>query len=139
MDHEGRNQCPDGALRDLTQVLRDGGAMGSFPAWVGHDASQLVPLKAGAARIALGAAAKGCELPIFLVPVGLVYFTRNRFRSSVLVQFGQPIEIARPDASPGPAPTKSQVQELTSTLDEQIRDLTINAETWENIGGLDGV
>jgi glycerol-3-phosphate O-acyltransferase/dihydroxyacetone phosphate acyltransferase len=137
MDHGGGKMSNEDAFRDLTQVLLDGGAMGIFPEGVSHDASQLVPLKTGAARIALGAAAKGCTVPIFLVPVGLVYFTRNRFRSSVLVQFGEPIEIPVPEAeSP---PSKEEVHELTGTLDEQIRALTINAETWENVWVLDGV
>jgi 1-acyl-sn-glycerol-3-phosphate acyltransferase len=137
MDHGGGAQSNNDAFRDLTQVLLDGGAMGIFPEGISHDESQLVPLKTGAARIALSAAAAGCDKPIYLVPVGLVYFTRNRFRSSVLVQFGEPIELtARAEAE---EPAKEEVQELTSTLDQQMRALTINAETWENIWVLDGV
>ena len=73
------------------------------------------------------------------MPVGLVYFTRNRFRSSVLVQFGAPIEVPAPTGSPAAAATNEEVQELTGKLNNQIRSLTINAETWENIRVLDGV
>jgi 1-acyl-sn-glycerol-3-phosphate acyltransferase len=138
-DHGGGSQSNDDAFRDLTKVLLEGGAMGIFPEGISHDESQLTPLKTGAARIALGAAIAGCTKPIFLVPVGLVYFTRNRFRSSVLVQFGPPIEVLPRDASEATEPTKDEVKELTSTLDFQIRSLTVNAQTWENIWVLDGV
>ncbi len=138
-DHGGGSQSNDDAFRDLTRVLQEGGAMGIFPEGISHDASQLVPLKTGAARIALGAAAAGCDKPVYLVPVGLVYFTRNRFRSSVLVQFGAPIEIPIPTAVPAQKPSRAEVQDLTSHLEQQIRTLTINAETWETIWVLDGV
>ena len=138
-DHGGGSQSNDDAFRDLTKVMLDGGAMGIFPEGISHDESQLAPLKTGAARIALGAARAGCTKPISLVPVGLVYFTRNRFRSSVLIQFGPPIEVPLRDSSDTDEVSKSEVQELTSELNLQIRSLTVNAETWENIWVLDGV
>jgi 1-acyl-sn-glycerol-3-phosphate acyltransferase len=138
-DHGGGSQSNADAFRDLKQVLMRGGAMGIVPEGLSHDESHLAPLKTGAARIALEAAQAGCTVPIYLVPVGLVYFTRNRFRSSVLVQFGVPIEVPLPEASPAPAPTKTEVQTLTSQLEHQIRSLTINAETWETVRVLDGV
>ncbi len=138
-DHGGGSQSNDDAFRDLTAVLLGGGAMGIFPEGISHDESQLAPLKTGAARIALGAASAGCKMPIYLVPVGLVYFTRNRFRSSVLVQFGPPIEVPPRESTEHAAPSKAEVHELTSSLDLQIRSLTVNAQTWENVWVLDGV
>jgi 1-acyl-sn-glycerol-3-phosphate acyltransferase len=138
-DHGGGSQSNDDAFRDLTKVMLDGGAMGIFPEGISHDESQLAPLKTGAARIALGAARAGCTKPISLVPVGLVYFTRNRFRSSVLIQFGPPIEVPLRDSNETDEASKAEVQELTRELNLQIRSLTVNAETWENIWVLDGV
>lgn len=137
MDHGGGTQSNDDSFKELRQVLFDGGAMGIFPEGISHDQSQIQPLKTGAARIALGALLEGCSKPVYLVPVGLVYFTRSRFRSSVLVQFGDPIAL---DASTiDDSVSEKQVRELTETLDARIRDLTVNAETWENLWVLDGV
>ncbi|MCP4449099.1 MAG: hypothetical protein GY811_27765 [Myxococcales bacterium] len=144
-DHGGGQQSNDDAFRDLEQVLLEGRAMGIFPEGISHNESQLIPLKTGAARIALSTHARGRTLPLFLVPVGLVYFTRHRFRSSVLVQFGEPIEIVAQDNveiennSAGSALQQKRVKRLTESLDERIRDLTINAETWERVWVLDGV
>lgn len=141
-DHGSGPQSNDDAFRELQQVLLQGGAMGIFPEGISHDASQLVPLKTGAARIALGARAMGDKRSIYLVPVGLVYFTRNRFRSSVLVQFGEPIEVgagAAHDGSLDQGAGANPVQALTAELDQRLRSLTINAQTWENIWVLDGV
>ena len=48
------------------------------------------PLKTGAARIGLGAADQGCR-GVVIVPLGLVYEDRGRFRSDVALRFGHPI------------------------------------------------
>ncbi len=133
-DKSSKNQNNDDSFRDLEQVLLEGRAMGIFPEGISHDESQLPPLKTGAARMALGALARENKLRVFLVPVGLVYFTRHRFRSSVLIQFGDPIEIEAPEDA-----TPDRVRHLTETLDVRLRGLTINAESWERIWVLDGV
>ena len=142
-DQGGGKQCNEDAFHELENVLLEGRAMGIFPEGISHDESQLVPLKTGAARIALATRARNRDLPIYIVPVGLVYFTRHRFRSSVLVQFGTPILV--PAAAAEPANTSEEkgdedaVRAITKTLDERLRSLTINAETWEHIWVLDGV
>ena len=144
-DHGGSAQSNEDAFRELEQVLLQGRAMGIFPEGISHDESQLVPLKTGAARIALSTLSQGSERPLYLVPVGLVYFTRHRFRSSVLVQFGRPIPVVpitateTKNTSEGPAAQEDRVRELTDTLNERLRGLTINAETWEHVWVLDGV
>lgn len=143
-DHGGGKQSNDDAFRELEAVLLEGRAMGIFPEGISHDESQLVPLKTGAARIALSTLAHGSTLPIYLVPVGLVYFTRHRFRSSVLVQFGQPIRIDQDalqtkNTTENTESEESAVHAITETLNVRLRGLTINAETWERVWVLDGV
>ncbi len=133
-DKSSKNQNNDDSFRDLEQVLLEGRAMGIFPEGISHDESQLTPLKTGAARVALGALTRGSKQRVFLVPVGLVYFTRHRFRSSILIQFGDPIEIE--DVT---GPTPDRVRALTETLEVRLRGLTINADSWERIWVLDGV
>ena len=53
----------------------------------------LLPLKTGAARIALGAAADAGIEGVVVVPVGLVYEEMGKFGRDVELQFGEPIEI----------------------------------------------
>ncbi len=121
----------------LHGVLGDGKCVGIFPEGLSHDESQLAPLKTGAARIALGAKRAHPDAPICMVPTGLCYITRNRFRSSVLIQFGPPIEITREMAEAPDQP--AQVRELTDRLAHCLRGLTINADSWEQIRVLDAV
>src|SRR4029077_3893194 len=64
--------------------LAAGGALALFPEGVSHSDPQLRPLKTGAARIALSAEAEhDGRLGAVLVPVGLHYDRKARFRSSV--------------------------------------------------------
>jgi 1-acyl-sn-glycerol-3-phosphate acyltransferase len=135
-DHGGGSQDNSDAFRELKRTLREGRAMGIFPEGISHDESQLAPLKTGAVRIALGALQEGAAKPIYIVPVGLNYFTRNRFRSSVLIQFGEPILI---EGETTGEEDRERVREHTAELDTALRSLTINAETWETLWVLDGV
>lgn len=75
--------------------LRSGGCVGIFPEGGSHDRTELLPLKAGVAIMALGALAEspGCGLKI--VPVGMNYFHPHKFRSRAVVEFGTPFEIPR--------------------------------------------
>jgi 1-acyl-sn-glycerol-3-phosphate acyltransferase len=140
MDHGDGPVDNQRAFDALIEVLGAGRAIGIFPEGISHDASQLAPLKTGAARIALATKARCPDLPIYLVPAGLHYFTRNRFRSSVLVQFGAAIEVTAPAGPPGgEAEDRAAVVELTGRLEERLRALVINADSWETIRVLDGV
>lgn len=138
-----RQDHPDGPLDNertfdaLYEVLGDGRSVGIFPEGLSHHRSQLAPLKTGAARIALGAGARYPRRPIYVVPTGLIYFTRNRFRSSVLIQFGEPIPVDRP--CEGATDSREPARALTDDIESGLRGLTVNADTWEQIRVLDGV
>ncbi|GAO13337.1 hypothetical protein UVI_02013480 [Ustilaginoidea virens] len=73
--------------------LRNGGCVGIFPEGGSHDRTELLPIKAGVAIMALGTLAEspGCGLKI--VPVGMNYFHAHKFRSRAVVEFGTPFEI----------------------------------------------
>jgi 1-acyl-sn-glycerol-3-phosphate acyltransferase len=71
------------------RALAAGAHLVIFPEGVMHPEPELLPLKTGAARIAIGASAHGTEVAI--VPVGLVYEERGRWRSHAVVRFGEPI------------------------------------------------
>jgi len=126
----------------LLAVLQRGEAFGIFPEGISHTRPELAPLKTGAARIALLAAAHGIAVQI--VPVGLHYRRRDRMRSRVLVQFGTPIVVpVRPataadgdvDVDVDPAAARA----LTATIEAALRAQTINTPDFETLRVLEAV
>jgi glycerol-3-phosphate O-acyltransferase / dihydroxyacetone phosphate acyltransferase len=138
MDHPGQETSNDAAFAALHQVLLEGRAVGIFPEGLSHLDSQLAPLKTGAARIALAVKRKAPDRPVYLVPTGLVYFTRHRFRSSVLIQFGAPVAVETAGADDDEA-VRTAARALTAQIEARLRALTVNADSWDTIWVLDGV
>lgn len=155
-DHGGKVDN-DAAFTAMFDVLAGGGAIGIFPEGLSHDRSELAKLKTGAARLALGGAARAAG-PVRIVPCGLTFIHPKRFRSRVLVQYGEPILVAAEpavgaapaaDASPpagpdpggelSPAAAPDRARALTAELEAALRRLTINAADWDTVRALDVV
>ena len=105
---------------EIRQRLADGGAVCIFPEGISHSDAKLRELKSGAARIAFDFAAAHRGLKI--VPVGLHYDRKQRFRSPLFVRFGAPLDFdewraAHDDATP---------RALTGELEARIVALTAN-------------
>ena len=90
-EHDGKVDNQQ-AFDKVYEILEAGKFMGIFPEGVSHTESQLIKLKTGTARIALAVAARG-KTNVKIVPCGLNYIHRHRFRSQVLIEFGEPISI----------------------------------------------
>lgn len=73
--------------------VAEGGCIGIFPEGGSHDRTELLPLKAGLAIMALGSLAKNPDCNVTIVPVGMNYFNAHKFRSRCVIEFGQPISI----------------------------------------------
>src|SRR6185295_4096834 len=69
--------------------LKRGEAVGIFPEGKSHDREGLEQVRTGAARIAASAAQSGAAFVI--VPLGLNYERKERFRSSVWVRVGEAV------------------------------------------------
>ena len=67
------------------KVLAASSAIALFPERTSHNEPALQPLRTGAARIVLGAEAAFGPLGVTVVPVGLTFTRRQRFRSWALV------------------------------------------------------
>jgi len=74
------------------QGLSKGKCLGIFPEGGSHDRTDLLPLKAGVALIALDAYSKH-HMTVPIVPVGLNYFQGHRFGGRVVVEFGPPLVV----------------------------------------------
>ena len=73
--------------------LQAGGCVGIFPEGGSHDRTELLPLKAGVAIMALGALAADPDCGVKIIPIGMNYFHPNKFRSRAVIEFGHPIEV----------------------------------------------
>ncbi|CAI6322448.1 unnamed protein product [Periconia digitata] len=74
-------------------VLHQGGSVGIFPEGGSHDRSDLLPLKAGVAIMALGTVASKRDCNLKIIPVGMNYFHAHKFRSRAVIEFGNPIDV----------------------------------------------
>ncbi|TKA48291.1 hypothetical protein B0A49_12908, partial [Cryomyces minteri] len=75
------------------EKLNSGGCVGIFPEGGSHDRTELLPLKAGVAIMALGALAANPDCGLKIVPCGMNYFHAHKFRSRAVIEFGTPVEV----------------------------------------------
>jgi len=138
-DHRDAPVSNERAFERMYATLAEGRAVGIFPEGISHDRSRLAPLRTGAARIAFGAAERHRGLAVRLVPCGLHYVTPQRFRSSVLIQFGPPIPVGPERLRDLDRDPRAAVRALTADLERGLTALTVNADDWETVRVLDGV
>ncbi len=104
-------------------ALAAGDAVCIFPEGVSHSTGRLVPLRTGAARMALSAERGGTG--VALVPVGLNFERKTAFRSRVTVIYGQWFTCG--DLSDAAAHPEA-VRELTDRIAAHMRRLLIEAD-----------
>lgn len=130
-DHPGLMAKNDGTLEAAAGALVEGKAITIFPEGRSHSEPQLSDIKTGCARIALRVAKKGTALRV--VPIGLTYAQKHRFKSRVHIEVGEPILVpALVPVVEGDAEVE-WVQALTRQVGDALRNLTINLETWEDL------
>lgn len=110
----------------VTDALLEQGVVAIFVEGTSHDKPGLEPVKTGAARMALDAVDAGADLKI--VPVGLIFEDRDRFRSDALARFGEPIDVAA-DFAGFTSADREVVRDLTDRIEAGLRTV---APTWES-------
>ena len=109
-------------------ALADGHAIGIFPEGVSHSEPSLAELRTGTACMAFGAWEEAVRtFPI--VPVGIVPARKERFRSDMRVVLGEPV--SWDDLAPRGRKDRVAVRELTDRIDQALRGVTLNLESWE--------
>jgi glycerol-3-phosphate O-acyltransferase / dihydroxyacetone phosphate acyltransferase len=78
------------SLDAAADLLAQQCAVGLFPEGKSHDALHIDQVRTGAARIALQAFQRGAK-ELVIVPLGINYERKERFRSSVWLEVGEPI------------------------------------------------
>lgn len=112
------------------EALAAGGTIALFPEGTSHNLPHGLPLKTGAARIVLEAEARHGALGTRIVPVGLVYEAKDRFRSRVLVNVGEPIDPA-PEAARYNAGERAAVRALTGRIGSGLEAVTVSYASWD--------
>lgn len=121
----------------VEQALCSGSAVLLFPEGVSHDEPAIQPLKTGAARMALRAVAAGAH-ELVIIPVGLSYADKLRFRSTAAVEIGHPIA-AQTFLGLYQEDPRQAVHQLTQTIADGLAQVTINLEHWEDLPILEAI
>jgi 1-acyl-sn-glycerol-3-phosphate acyltransferase len=107
-------------------ALHKGDAIQIYPEGRSHSEPALVPLRTGAARIALQAeAAADWKLGLRIVPIGLNYRRKSLFRANVLAIKGASFTIAEYRATYERDPAEA-VRQLTEQIADRLEDVTLN-------------
>lgn len=110
--------------------LRRGEAVGIFPEGKTHDREGVEQVRTGAARIVAQAAQSGAMVTI--VPLGLNYERKERFRSALWVRVGEPLDAAAWFRSAGDEEKKA-IRSLTEEIDHRLKQVVVhlNEERWQ--------
>ncbi len=116
-------------------ALARGEWLALFPEGTSHSDPQLRPLKTGAARIALSAAAEVAGGEVVILPVGLSFDAKTTFRSGVLLVFGEPIPVG-PRLSEYRRDERAAVERLTRDMRSALGEVVLEAETRDLLDGV---
>jgi glycerol-3-phosphate O-acyltransferase / dihydroxyacetone phosphate acyltransferase len=119
----GRN---DRTFEAVDAALARGEAVCIFPEGISHSSGRLEPLRTGAARMALAAAAAGVD--VRLVPVGINLEQKTMFRSRATVAYGAPFSVRDDDIRQRPSAHHERVKALTTRIASHMRALLIEAD-----------
>lgn len=110
-------------------------SIGIFPEGGSHDRTDLLPLKAGVAIMALGCMEKHPDANVKIVPCGMNYFHPHKFRSRAVVEFGDPIEIPPELVKKyrSPETNREAVKELLDTISEGLKSVTVTCADYDTL------
>ena len=125
-ENEGRGARANlETFAECIRRLRDGRAVALFPEGMSRPSPRLLPLRTGAARIALDA-----EVPVAVVPIGIAIEPPRSTRGTLLVRFGAPLLV---DGRTEPAPRRAAITSVTRRTEEAIRALLAEATSLEDV------
>lgn len=104
-------------------ALCAGGTVALFPEGRSHNETQPLPLKTGAARIALQAESHHAGAELRIVPLGITYENKGKFRSRVVLRIGVPIDPGVEAQEYGTTP-RAAVRSLTTRIAAGLLSVT---------------
>ncbi|KAH3900195.1 bifunctional glycerol-3-phosphate/glycerone-phosphate O-acyltransferase GPT2 SCDLUD_003166 [Saccharomycodes ludwigii] len=121
-------------FQNVFNHLDSKGCIGIFPEGGSHDRPSLLPVKAGVSIMALGASAADPTMKVHVVPCGLNYFHRDKFRSRAVLEFGKPIVVDHDNwGTKYVANPYDTVSELLKILETALYSVTVNAPDFDTL------
>ncbi|MED5382109.1 MAG: 1-acyl-sn-glycerol-3-phosphate acyltransferase [Verrucomicrobiota bacterium] len=120
------------SLGVAAENLAKGLPMGIFPEGKSHDLTHVEQVKTGAARIAQQAVELAGDKPVWIVPLGINYEEKPRFRSRVWVAVGETVDATAWFAEHA-GNEKQAMRQLTLALDERLKAVVVHLDDarWE--------
>jgi 1-acyl-sn-glycerol-3-phosphate acyltransferase len=126
------------------KVLALGEVVAVFPEGTSYTESRIMQVKDGVSWSALeyikwarsSEGVKANAKDVVVLPVGIVYTNKSKYRSSVVVKFGTPIPMKKYEQdflSGEEGAAKSAVKKLTRDIGNQMVELTVNAPDWDTL------
>jgi 1-acyl-sn-glycerol-3-phosphate acyltransferase len=113
------------------ETLEAGETIGIFPEGTSDMLRKVKKVKTGAARIVLETESRnGYDLGVQLIPLGLHFFSRSRFRSRVLVNVGEAIPLVK-YFTQYHLDSLAGVTALTQEIQARLEKLTVNIRDHE--------
>lgn len=132
-DFQGAKQDHNQMFSAVYEAFEAGESIGLCPEGTSHDSPHLLPLKIGVSLMAFGALERG--IPIRVVPVGATFFAKEKFRSEVVMEIGEPffipleLELMYMDnLQESRNPAHSALLELIA---ERMRAVSLNLPNWK--------
>ena len=113
------------------EILENNGAFLIFPEGISMGKRVLEKIKTGAARIGLEAESKNnFDLNISIIPIGLSYSDMVRFRSNIMIRYGNPIKLKEFEEEYKNNSIET-VKKVTGVIESSLNSLTNYIETDE--------
>ncbi|KAI0644683.1 glycerol-3-phosphate-acyltransferase [Trametes meyenii] len=132
-------------FRGTFRALAAGHAVALFPEGTSYTEPHIVQVKDGAAWAALeymkwvkenpDKVMKGAE-NVQIIPAAIVYTNKSKYRSQVIMEFGQPIgmdEYLQQFMSRSEGAPRAAVKRLTAAIERELTEATINAPDWDTL------
>lgn len=121
-------------------ALARGKAVALFPEGTSYTEPRIMQVKDGAAWAALEytkwADERGLEgSEVKIIPAAIVYTNKSKYRSDVIMEFGQPISMGeyKEEFLGDESTRRTAVKRLTRAIEGQLVETTINAPDWETL------
>ncbi|KAF9452363.1 glycerol-3-phosphate-acyltransferase [Macrolepiota fuliginosa MF-IS2] len=130
-------------LKGTLEALAHGEAVALFPEGTSYTEPRIMQVKDGAAWAALEYtkwahenADKAAAQEVQVIPVAIVYTNKSKYRSGVIMEFGQPIKM---DAykeqffSSQEGAPRAAVKRLTQAIEKELIEASVNAPDWDTL------
>ncbi|KAJ8695889.1 hypothetical protein PTI98_005799 [Pleurotus ostreatus] len=124
-------------------ALSRGWAVALFPEGTSYTEPRIMQVKDGAAWAALEYEkwvgenpGKSTEGSVTIIPAAIVYTNKSKYRSKVILEFGQPItmdEYRQQFFSSEDGAPRAAAKRLTRTIERELIEATINAPDWDTL------